>query len=70
MAKRASRSRSSDLLFRVGVGVLAVILGLFVLQWILGWLFSMIKIAVLLALLAIAVWFVVIGPPGWGDGDD
>jgi undecaprenyl pyrophosphate phosphatase UppP len=67
MAKPASRS--SDLLFRVGVGILAIVLGLLVLQWVLSWLFGLIKVAILLAVLGIALWFVLIGPPGWGDKD-
>lgn len=68
MSKPASGS-SEKLLIRVGVGLLVAVLGLFVIQMLLGWIFSLIRMAVLLALLGIVVWFVVIGPPGWGDDD-
>lgn len=68
MVKPASRS-SNGLLFRLGVGVLAVVAGIMLLQFLLSWILGLFKVAVLLAVLGIAVWFVLIGPPGWGDKD-
>jgi hypothetical protein len=57
--------RSSDqFLMRVAVGVLLVIVAIMLLNWVLGFLFGLIRIALLLGLLAVVAWFVLIGPPG------
>ena len=64
----AQRSRRSDqLLWRVAVGALAVIVVIMVLNMVLGWVFAMIRMAVLLAILGIVAWFVLIGPPGMDE---
>jgi len=65
---RRPRRANDQLILRIGVGVLAVIAAIMVLNIILGWIFSLIRVALLLALLGVVAWFVLIGPPG-DDGD-
>jgi hypothetical protein len=67
MVKPASRS-SERLFYRVGLGILALVAVWIVVQMVLGWIFSLIRVALLLALLGIVAWFVLIGPP-WMDDD-
>jgi len=55
------------MLMRIGLGVLAVIAAIMVLNFVLGFLFSMIRVALLLVLLGIVAWFVLIGPPGMDE---
>jgi hypothetical protein len=57
------------MLMRIGIGVLAVIAAIMVLNWILGAIFALVRIVILLGLLGIVAWFVLIGPPGMDDGD-
>jgi hypothetical protein len=63
----ASRSRSERFLTRVLLGLVVVILAWFVVQIVLGWIFTLVRIALLLGLLAVVAWFVLIGPPGSDD---
>jgi hypothetical protein len=64
----AERSgRSDQLLWRVALGALVVIVVIMVLQWVLGMIYAIIRIAVLLAILGVVGWFVLIGPPGMDD---
>jgi hypothetical protein len=66
MAKPASRMMD-QVLTRVGLAVIVLIVASIVLRMILGWIFDLVRIAVLLALLGLAAWFVFIGPPGRDD---
>lgn len=66
-SRRRTGRGTDQTLVRVGIGVLAVIAAIMVLNMVLGWLFSLIRIALLLALLGIVVWFVLIGPPGMDE---
>ena len=60
--------RSSDqLLMRVAVGVLLVIVAVMLLNWVLGFLYSIIRVILLLGLLAVVGWFVLVGPPGMDE---
>ena len=61
---RRSRRADDQLLLRIGVGVLAVIAAIMVLNWLLGAIFALIRVALLLVLLGVVAWFVLIGPPG------
>lgn len=61
MAKPASGS-SSQLASRLIVGVILVVVALFVLNVVLGWLYSLIRVAVIVGLLGVVLWFVFIGP--------
>ena len=65
---RRSRRANDQMLLRIGVGVLAVLAAIMVLNWLLGAIFALIRVALLLALLGVVAWFVLIGPPG-DDGD-
>lgn len=66
MAGPASRS-SERLLTRILLGLLVLVVAWVVLQWVLGALFALLRIALLLALFGIVAWFVLIGPPGMSD---
>jgi hypothetical protein len=66
MAKPASRM-TDQVLTRVGVAVIVLIVASIVVRMVLGWIFDLVRIAVLLGLLALAAWFVFIGPPGRDD---
>lgn len=66
MAKPASRV-TDQVLTRVGLAVIVLIVASIVLKMVLGWIFNLVRVAVLLALLGLAVWFVFIGPPGRDD---
>jgi hypothetical protein len=57
-------SGSSELLTRLGVGVVVVVVALLLFQFVLGWIFSLIRIALVVALLAVVAWLVLVGPPG------
>jgi hypothetical protein len=63
----ASRTSSERLLTRILLGLVIIILAWFVLDFVLGWLFQLLRIAVLLALLGIVAWIVLVGPPGSDD---
>ena len=47
---------------RVVLGVVAVVIGLFLFNVVLGWLYSLIRVAVIIALLGVVLWFVFVGP--------
>lgn len=66
MPEPASRS-SESLLTRVLLGLVVLLLAWFVFQLVLGWLFALLRIALLLGLLGIVAWFVLVGPPGSDD---
>jgi hypothetical protein len=66
MAGPASRT-SERFLTRILLGLLVLLVAWFVLQIVLGWLFALLRIALLLALFGIVAWFVLIGPPGMDD---
>lgn len=64
----ASRStRSERFLIRILLGLVVLLLAYIVLQWVLGWIFALVRIALLLGLLAVVGWFVLVGPPGSDD---
>jgi uncharacterized membrane protein len=65
---RRPRRANDQLILRIGVGVLAVLAAIMVLNWVLGAIFALIRVALLLVLLGVVAWFVLIGPPG-DDGD-
>jgi hypothetical protein len=67
MPEPASRSTSESLLTRVLFGLVVLLVGWFVFQLVLGWLFALLRIALLLGLLAIVGWFVLIGPSSSDD---
>jgi hypothetical protein len=67
MPEPASRSSSQSLVTRVLLGLVVLLVAWFVFQLVLGWLFALLRIALLLGLLAIVGWFVLIGPPGSDD---
>jgi hypothetical protein len=60
-------SKSDQLLWRVAVGALVVIVVIMVLNMVLGWVFALVRMAVLLAILGVVGWFVLIGPPGMDE---
>jgi hypothetical protein len=66
MPRPASRS-SESLLTRVLLGLVVLLVAWFVLQLVVGWLFTLLRVALLLGLLGIVGWFVLIGPPGVDD---
>ena len=57
-------SGSGELLTRLGVGAVILIVALLLLQFVLGWIFSLIRIALIIALVAVVAWLVLVGPPG------
>lgn len=63
MAKSAM-SGSDRLLMRVALVLLVLVLGWVVLGWVLSALYTLVRIAILLALLGVVAWFVLVGPPG------
>jgi hypothetical protein len=66
VAEPASRT-SERLLTRILLGLAVLVLAWLVLDFLLGWLFQLVRIALLLALLGVVAWFVLIGPPGSDD---
>jgi hypothetical protein len=66
MAKPASRS-SERLLTRVLLGLVVLLVAWFLLQMVLGWIFALLRVALLLGLLGIVAWFVLIGPSSLDD---
>jgi hypothetical protein len=67
MPEPASRSRSESLVTRVLLGLVVLLVAWFVFQLVLGWLFALLRMALLLGLLGIVGWFVLIGPSGSDD---
>jgi hypothetical protein len=61
------RSGASELLTRVVLGIVVLAAGLIVFQFLLGWIFSLIRVALLLGLLALVAWLVLVGPPGMDE---
>jgi hypothetical protein len=61
------RSGASELLTRVVIGIIVLAAGLIVFQFLLGWIFSLIRVALLLGLLALVAWLVLVGPPGMDE---
>jgi hypothetical protein len=61
------RSGASELLTRVAIGIIVLAAGLIVFQFLLGWIFSLIRVALLLGLLALVAWLVLVGPPGMDE---
>jgi hypothetical protein len=59
--------RSEGWLGRVGLVLLAVLVVWFLVSAVLGFVFSLIRTLLFIALFAIVAWFVLIGPP---DRDD
>lgn len=55
--------RSEGWLGRVGLVVLGVLIVWFVVSSLLGFVFSLIRMLMFVALFAIVAWFVLIGPP-------
>jgi hypothetical protein len=66
MPEPASRS-SESLLTRVLLGLVVLLVAWFVLQWVVGWLFTLLRVALLLGLLGVVGWFVLIGPSSLDD---
>jgi hypothetical protein len=66
VAEPASRT-SERLLTRILLGLAVLVLAWLVLDFLLGWLFQLVRIALLLALLGVVAWFVLVGPPGSDD---
>jgi hypothetical protein len=61
------RSGASELLTRVVIGIIVLAAGLIVFEFLLGWIFSLIRVALLLGLLALVAWLVLVGPPGMDE---
>ena len=62
------KSRSSErILTRVLLGLLVLVVAWVVLQWVLGALFALLRIALLLVLFGVVAWVVLVGPPGMRD---
>lgn len=61
------KSGASELLTRVAIGIIVLAAGLIVFQFLLGWIFSLIRVALLLGLLALVAWLVLVGPPGMDE---
>ena len=59
--------RSEGWLGRVGLLLLAVLVVWFFVSAVLGFVFSLIRTLLFIALFAIAAWFVLIGPPDHQD---
>lgn len=59
--------RREGLLGRVGLVVLAVVVVWLLVSSVLGFVFSLIRMLLLLVLFAIVAWFVLIGPPDRRD---
>jgi hypothetical protein len=59
--------RSEGWLGRVGVVLLGVLIVWLVVSSVLGFVFSLIRMLLLVALFAIVAWFVLIGPPDRHD---
>jgi hypothetical protein len=55
---------SDQLVSKLVVGLVVVVIGWFVLKVVLGWIYSLVTAAVMIALLGVVLWFVLIGPPG------
>ena len=51
------------MLGKVGVALLVIVLACLVVQLFLGFVFSLIRMALFLALFGVVAWFVLIGPP-------
>jgi hypothetical protein len=66
MAKPAART-SDQVLMRLAMGVILVFALWLLLGWIVGFIFTLVRAALLLVLLGIVGWFVLIGPPGSDD---
>jgi Ca2+/Na+ antiporter len=65
MARQAPRS--DGLLTRIGFVLLGVLIVWLVVSSILGFVFSLIRMLLFLALFAIVAWFVLVGPPDRRD---
>ena len=65
MARRVRRSEGW--LGRAGLVLLAALIVWFLVASVLGFVFSLIRMLLLVALFAIVAWFVLIGPPDRGD---
>jgi len=61
MARPAERSQG--FLGKIGVALLVVLAAWLVVQLFLGFVFSLIRVALFVALFAVVAWFVLIGPP-------
>jgi hypothetical protein len=59
--------RSEGWLGRVGLVLLGVLIVWFLVSSVLGFVFSLIRMLLLVALFAIVAWFVLIGPPDRHD---
>jgi uncharacterized membrane protein len=59
--------RSEGWLGRVGLVLLAVLIVWFLVSSVLGFVFSLIRMLLFVALFAIVAWFVLIGPPDSND---
>lgn len=51
------------LLGKIGVALVVIVLAWLVVQLFLGFVFSLIRMALFLALFGVVAWFVLIGPP-------
>lgn len=60
-------SRSNETLTRVAVGLLVLVVGVLVFQVVLGWIFSLVRVALMLVLLGLVAWLVLVGPPGMDE---
>jgi hypothetical protein len=55
--------RGQGLLGKIGVALVVIVLAWLVVQLFLGFVFSLIRMALFLALFGVVAWFVLIGPP-------
>lgn len=60
-------SGSNETLTRVVVGLLVLVIGVLVFQVVLGWIFSLVRVALMLVLLGLVAWLVLVGPPGMDE---
>lgn len=66
MAKPAART-GDKVLMRLAIGVILLFVLWLLLSWVVGFIFTLVRAALLLVLLGIVGWFVLVGPPGSDD---